>query len=112
MTNKVSHYGQFILFGCGYISSKDINTFVRLFDLWLKCMPGLAHNPIITYQDKAMKVIIVIEFSRVKHRFYLWHMLNKPSTKVGSRFQYESTSSALLNYVYDTLTCDDFEKRW
>ncbi|KAG6700545.1 hypothetical protein I3842_08G117700 [Carya illinoinensis] len=56
----VNHHGQSILFGAGLISSEDIDTFVWLFETWLKCIDGKAPNAIITDQDRAMKNAIAI----------------------------------------------------
>ncbi|XP_028054810.1 protein FAR1-RELATED SEQUENCE 5-like [Camellia sinensis] len=33
-----NHHGQFILLGCGLLSSEDTNTFVWIFKSWLSCM--------------------------------------------------------------------------
>ena len=44
----VNHYGQSILLGCGLLSNEDINTFIWLFESWLKCMSRRAPNAIIT----------------------------------------------------------------
>jgi hypothetical protein len=51
-------------------------------------------------------------FPRAKRRFYLWHIMNKVPHKLGSYSQYENFKGALLNCVYDSLTCDEFETRW
>ncbi|XP_035542396.1 protein FAR1-RELATED SEQUENCE 5-like isoform X2 [Juglans regia] len=40
----VNHHGQSILFGAGLISSEDTDTFVWLFETWLKCMDKRAPN--------------------------------------------------------------------
>ncbi|XP_059455779.1 protein FAR1-RELATED SEQUENCE 5-like [Corylus avellana] len=50
----VNHHGQSILFGCGLLSNENIDTFVWLFETWLKCMSDQAPNAIITNQDRAM----------------------------------------------------------
>jgi hypothetical protein len=108
----VNHHGQSILFGCGLLSNENTDTFVWLFNTWLKCMSGRAPNAIITDQDGAMQAAIEIVFPRAKHRFCLWHIMNKVPQKLGSYSQYENFKGALLNCVYDSLTCDEFEKRW
>ncbi|XP_041009518.1 protein FAR-RED IMPAIRED RESPONSE 1-like [Juglans microcarpa x Juglans regia] len=56
----VNHHGQSILLGAGLISSEDTETFVWLFQTWLKCMDGIAPKAIITDQDRTMKNAIAI----------------------------------------------------
>ena len=51
----VNHHGQSILLGCGLISNKNVDTFVWLFESWMKCMLGRNLKAIITDQDQAMK---------------------------------------------------------
>ena len=67
----VNHYGQSILLGCGLLSNEDTNTFIWLFESWLKCMSGRAPNAIITDQNKVMQKAIEIIFPKTKHRFCL-----------------------------------------
>ena len=51
----MNHNGPSILLGCGLISNENVDTFVWLFESWMKCMLGRAPKAIITYQDQAMK---------------------------------------------------------
>jgi len=74
---RVNHHGQSILFGCGLLSNENTDTFVWLFNTWVKCISGRASNAIITDQDRAMQAAIEIVFPRAKHRFCLWHIMNK-----------------------------------
>ncbi|KAG6707642.1 hypothetical protein I3842_06G042300 [Carya illinoinensis] len=108
----VNHHGQSILFGCGLISSEDVNTFVWLFESWLTCTEGQASLAIITDQDKAMQIVIATVFPTSRHRFCLWHILKKLPEKFGSHSHYESIKSRIQNCVYDCLTTKDFEESW
>ena len=58
----VNHHGQPILFGAALILRENTETFVWLFETWLKCMNGRSPNAIITDQDRAMKSAINIVF--------------------------------------------------
>ncbi|KAF5472737.1 hypothetical protein F2P56_009430, partial [Juglans regia] len=109
----VNHHGQSILLGAGLISSEDTETFVWLFQTWLKCMDGIAPKAIITDQDKAMKNAIAIVFPESRHRLCLWHILKKVPEKLSSYASYKSgMKNALMKCVYDTHTIDEFEKSW
>jgi hypothetical protein len=108
----VNHHGQSILFGCGLLSNEDTDSFVWLFEVWLKCMSGRALNAIITDQDRAMQATTARVFPRAKHRFCLWHITRKLPHKLRSHSQYEKFKGALLNYVNDSLTCVKFKNIW
>jgi hypothetical protein len=108
----VNHHGQLILFGAALISSENTETFVWLFETWLKCMNGRSPKAIITDQDRAMKSAINIVFPNARHRFCLWHILKKIPDKFGSHSQYHAIKSALRSCVYDSQTCDEFDTSW
>ncbi|XP_035547269.1 protein FAR-RED IMPAIRED RESPONSE 1-like [Juglans regia] len=109
----VNHHGQSILLGAGLISSEDTETFVWLFQTWLKCMDGIAPKAIITDQDRAMKNAIAIGFPESRHRLCLWHILKKVPEKLSFYASYKSgMKNALMKCVYDTHTIDEFEKSW
>ncbi|XP_035548689.1 protein FAR1-RELATED SEQUENCE 5-like [Juglans regia] len=109
----VNHHGQSILLGAGLISSEDTETFVWLFQTWLKCMDGIAPKAIITDQDRAMKNAIAIVFPESRHRLCLWHILKKVPEKLSSYASYKSgMKNALMKSVYDTQTVAEFEKSW
>ncbi|XP_035547280.1 protein FAR1-RELATED SEQUENCE 5-like [Juglans regia] len=109
----VNHHGQSILLGAGLISSEDTETFVWLFQTWLKCMDGIAPRAIITDQDRAMKNAIAIVFPESRHRFCLWHILKKVPEKLSSHASYKNgMKTALMNSVYDTQSVEEFEESW
>ncbi|XP_042969099.1 protein FAR-RED IMPAIRED RESPONSE 1-like [Carya illinoinensis] len=109
----VNHHGQSILLGAGLISSENTETFVWLFDTWLKCMDGRAPKAIINDQDRAIKNAIAIAFPNTQHRYYLWHIMRKLPEKLGSHAKFKcGLKSALHRCVYDFQTSDEFEKSW
>jgi len=108
----VNHHGQSILLGAALISSEDTESFVWLFEAWLKCMKGRAPRAIITDQDRAMKNAIKKVFPNARHRFCLWHILKKLPEKFGSHSQYYAIKSAIRNCVYNSHTCDEFDACW
>ncbi|XP_040999645.1 protein FAR1-RELATED SEQUENCE 5-like [Juglans microcarpa x Juglans regia] len=108
----VNNHGQSILFGCGLISGEDTDTFIWLFESWLKCMNGHAPQAIITDQDKAMQNAIAKVFSKSRNRFCLWHIMKKVSEKFGAYSQYDDIKSQRHRCVYDMLSRDEFDKCW
>ncbi|XP_059456885.1 protein FAR-RED IMPAIRED RESPONSE 1-like isoform X1 [Corylus avellana] len=109
----VNHHGQSILLGAGLLSSEDTETFVWLFETWLKCMNGQAINAIITNQDKAMKSAIARVFLGARHRFCLWHIMRKVPERLGSHAQYTcGLKNAIETCIYDSQTCARFNESW
>ncbi|XP_041025494.1 protein FAR1-RELATED SEQUENCE 5-like [Juglans microcarpa x Juglans regia] len=109
----VNHHGQSILLGASLISSENTETFVWLFDTWLKCMDERAPKAIIIDQDRAMKNAIAIVFPNTRHRYCLWHIMRKLPEKLGSHAEFKcGLKSALQRCVYDSQTSDEFEKSW
>lgn len=60
---EVNHHKQLTLLGCGLISNEDTNTFVFLFQTWLKCMNDQAPNGMIKTRQCKM---------RFKSYFLIW----------------------------------------
>ncbi|XP_042983189.1 protein FAR-RED IMPAIRED RESPONSE 1-like [Carya illinoinensis] len=109
----VNHHGQSILLGAGLISSESTETFIWLFETWLKCMDGRAPKAIITDQDRAMKNAIAIVFPNTRHRYCLWHIMRKLPEKLGSHAEYKcGLKSALQKCIYNSRTSGEFEKSW
>ncbi|KAG7955922.1 hypothetical protein I3843_11G098500 [Carya illinoinensis] len=109
----VNHHGQSILLGTGLISSADTSTFVWLFRAWLKCMNGQAPKAIITNQDWAMKSAISTVFPDTRHRYCLWHIMQKLKEKLGSHTQFNTgLKTSIQSALYDSQTCGEFEDKW
>ncbi|KAK0571325.1 hypothetical protein LWI29_014183 [Acer saccharum] len=76
-------------------------------------MNGIAPKTIITDQDRVMKNAIAIVFPTTRHRFCLWHILKKVPEKLGSYGSYKTgMKSALMKYVYDNQSVEEFETSW
>jgi transposase-like protein len=109
----VNHHDQSIPLGAGLLSSDDTDTFVWLFETWLKYMSGQAPSIIITDQDRAMKSAIARIFPRVRHRFCLWHIVRKFQKKLESHAQYTcGLKNAIDTCLYDSQTCVEFDESW
>jgi len=80
----INHHRQSITFGAALLKNEKEESFVWLFETFLKAMGG--HKPvmIITDQDGGMKNAIGAVLKGSSHRFCMWHILKKLSKKVGS----------------------------
>ncbi|XP_070677871.1 protein FAR1-RELATED SEQUENCE 5-like [Malus domestica] len=54
----VNHHNQTIVFGCGFLSDEKTESFIWLFEQWLKAMPSGPPQLIITDQDQAISKAI------------------------------------------------------
>lgn len=70
----VNHHRQSTLFGCALLSDETEDSFVWLFEQWLKCMCNKAPTVIITDQDHAIGNAINKVFPRTRHRYCSWHV--------------------------------------
>ncbi|KAL2926721.1 Protein FAR1-RELATED SEQUENCE 5, partial [Bienertia sinuspersici] len=74
----VSHHGKSIVFAATLLSHEDTETFVWVFNQWLKCM-GNPPKGILTDQCKAIAKAVETVFVGVPHRLCLWHILQNAS---------------------------------
>ncbi|KAL2929548.1 Protein FAR1-RELATED SEQUENCE 5, partial [Bienertia sinuspersici] len=84
----VSHHGKSIVFAAALLSHEDTETFVWVFNQWLKCM-GNPPKGILTDQYKAIGKAVETVF-------------------VG----WKEIEEALHNVVHDTLDLDEFDEAW
>ncbi|KAL2900898.1 Protein FAR1-RELATED SEQUENCE 5 [Bienertia sinuspersici] len=108
----VNHHGQSVLLGCALISHEDAETFEWVFSNWISCMGGKAPSGILTDQDAAMKKAIAKVMPNTRHRWCLWHILNKLPLKLGGYDKYHEIKQALLHAIYDSYTVEEFENSW
>ncbi|XP_021827609.1 protein FAR1-RELATED SEQUENCE 5-like [Prunus avium] len=73
----VNNHRQTVLFGCAFLTSETMNSFVWLFEEFKKAMPGEPPKMIITDQDAAMSKAIALTLPTTFHRYCIWHILNK-----------------------------------
>ncbi|KAL2939689.1 Protein FAR1-RELATED SEQUENCE 6 [Bienertia sinuspersici] len=108
----VNHHGQFVLLGCALISHEDAEKFEWLFTNWISCMGGKAPDGILTDQDVAMKKAIAKVMPQTRHRWCLWHILNKLPLKLGGYDKYDEIKKSLQCAIYDNYTPQEFEETW
>lgn len=110
----VNHHGQTILLGCALVSHEDTETFVWLFKTWLHCMGGKAPISFLTDQCAVMRAAleIAMPMPTTKHRWCLWHILQKFGKKLGNYAKYSEFKVVLHNVIYDCLTEAEFEVNW
>ncbi|KAL2899783.1 Protein FAR-RED IMPAIRED RESPONSE 1 [Bienertia sinuspersici] len=106
------HHGQSVLLGCALISHEDAETFEWVFTNWISYMGGKAPSGILTDQDATMKKAIAKVMPNTRHRWCLWHILNKLPLKLGGYDKYDEIKEVLLRAIYDSYTVEEFENSW
>ncbi|CAH9136604.1 unnamed protein product [Cuscuta epithymum] len=71
-----------VTFAAGLISKEDVDPYVWLLSRFINAM-GSEPTCVITDQDPAMRIAIEKVIPNVKHRYCMWHIMNKLTSKVG-----------------------------
>lgn len=66
----VNNHGQTIIFAYAFLNNELIDSFVWLFNNFLEVMPSDAHKMIITNQDPAMTITILLALPTTFHMQY------------------------------------------
>ncbi|CAH8275984.1 unnamed protein product [Arabidopsis lyrata] len=110
----VNHHGQFLLLGCGLISTGESKYgFVWLFRAWLNAMHGCQPRVILTKHDRTLKEAVLEVFPSSRHCFYMWDTLGQMPEKLGHvRRQEKNFMDEMNDAIYGSCKSGDFEKNW
>ncbi|PKA63437.1 Protein FAR1-like sequence 6 [Apostasia shenzhenica] len=108
----VNHHGHLVLFGCGLISNRNVESYRWLFKAWLSCMSGTYPSAIITDQCKAIQEAVAEVFPGSRHRLCLWHIMKRIQESLGAYAEYKGIKATMKKVVYDCLKLIDFEEEW
>ncbi|XP_061339598.1 protein FAR1-RELATED SEQUENCE 5-like [Gastrolobium bilobum] len=97
-----------LLFGCALLQDETEDTFVWLFEEWLRAMNGKHPVAIILTSNAVNKF-----FPNTKHRFCLWHIMRKFPEKLSHLYhEHASFKRHLNNCIWSTKSTQEFEDRW
>ncbi|XP_077219949.1 protein FAR-RED IMPAIRED RESPONSE 1-like isoform X2 [Tasmannia lanceolata] len=109
----VNHHGQSLLFGCALITDETTSSFVWVFKTWLRAMYGKPPKAIITNHDNAIKSAIAEVFPKICHCFCLSHILKKVPEELADVCRaHDNFMKKFEKCIYDSVTTDEFERRW
>ncbi|KAL9686182.1 hypothetical protein QQ045_023637 [Rhodiola kirilowii] len=109
----IDNHKNSITFAAALLSREDIESYTWLLNCFLKCM-GRAPNIVLTDQDPSLREVVPKVMPDTHHRFCIWHIMRKLSTKVGfgtPRLQEFRSNMKALVYDYHIET-KDFEDKW
>lgn len=81
----MDNHGSSIIFASCFISKEDTPSFEWVFRTFLKAMRGKEPSCLITDQDPAMRKAFPKVFGHTRHRFCIWHIMNKVPEKIGGK---------------------------
>jgi hypothetical protein len=79
----VDHHLQSVFLGAAFLANEKIESYVWLFNTFLKGMGGVSPHLIITDEDASMKAAITKILPDTIHRLCMWHIMDKVPAKVG-----------------------------
>ncbi|XP_074299491.1 protein FAR1-RELATED SEQUENCE 5-like [Silene latifolia] len=110
----VDHHKRSVTFACALLDHEDERSFAWCFRKILDCMDQKEPLCLVTDQDPGMLLAIPKVFKTVRHRFCMWHIMEKVSAKVGAITCKETDFLSRLNSVVwdSSLEPMEFEQRW
>ncbi|XP_061357115.1 protein FAR1-RELATED SEQUENCE 5-like [Gastrolobium bilobum] len=102
-----------LLLGCALLHDETEDSFVWLFEEWLRAMNGKHPVAIITDQDLAISNAVSKVFPNTKHRFCLWHIMKKFPEKLSHLYHDHASFKRHLNdCIWSFKSTQEFEDRW
>lgn len=110
----VDNHKRSITFCCALIFREKDNYFDWVFERFLWAMGGKEPEYIITDQDPGIIKSVKKVFKHARHRFCMWHIMNKVPIKYGSTTADYPEFIRKLNVIVwdDEIEPDDFDSRW
>jgi hypothetical protein len=109
----VNHHMRSIFFGAAFLADEKIESYVWLFEAFLRAMGGKAPEFIVTDEDASMRAAIIIIFLDSIHRLCMWHIMKKLPEKIGPHLLEEDEFWEEVNRcVCGSEAIEEFENRW
>ncbi|XP_048136110.1 protein FAR1-RELATED SEQUENCE 7-like isoform X2 [Rhodamnia argentea] len=106
----VNHHKQAVLLGCALVADESTESFIWLFETWLRAMSGCHPKSIIADQDDSILQAIAQVFPSSHHRFSMWQIKAKECehlSPLSSECKYEYEKC-----VYQSHTVGEFDAAW
>ncbi|KAK9748088.1 hypothetical protein RND81_02G035000 [Saponaria officinalis] len=110
----VDNHKRSVTFCGALLSRENEESFTWLFKRFLEAMGGREPHYIITDQDPGIIASVSNVFKTARHRFCMWHIMNKVPVKYGSNANDFQEFLRKLNAIVwdDDLEADEFDSRW
>ncbi|KAF8038154.1 hypothetical protein BT93_B0882 [Corymbia citriodora subsp. variegata] len=106
----VNHHKQPVLLGCALVADESKESFIWLFETWLRAMSGCHPKSIIADHDDSILEAIAQVFPSSHHRFSMWQIKTKEREHLSPlssdcKYEYEKC-------VYQSHTVGEFDAAW
>ncbi|XP_074313579.1 protein FAR-RED IMPAIRED RESPONSE 1-like [Silene latifolia] len=110
----VDHHKRSVTFCGALIAREDYESFNWVFSRFLQAMGGKEPEYIITDQDPGIIKSVALVFKTARHRFCMWHIMNKMPSKFGvSRSDYNDFICKINDIIWDDeLEAAEFDGIW
>ncbi|XP_074313224.1 protein FAR-RED IMPAIRED RESPONSE 1-like [Silene latifolia] len=110
----VDHHKRSVTFCGALIAREDYESFNWVFSRFLQVMGGKKPEYIITDQDPGIIKYVPLVFKTARHRFCMWHIMNKMASKFGvSRSNYNDFMCKLNKIIWDDeIEAAEFDAIW
>ncbi|XP_074302891.1 protein FAR1-RELATED SEQUENCE 5-like [Silene latifolia] len=111
---EVDHHNRSVTFVAALLFHEDEDSFKWVFETFLETMDQREPQCIITDQCLGIKKVVPKVFKKAKHRYCMWHIMQKVTDKIGSTISKETDFVSRLNdVVWDSnLKPFEFESKW
>lgn len=110
----VDNHRKSVTFAGALIAKEDYESFNWVFSRFLHAMDGKEPEYIITDQDPGIIKSVNSIFKKARHRFCMWHIMNKVPTKFGAnKADYQIFLKKLNAIIWDqNIEPEEFDMRW
>nr|KAJ0204015.1 hypothetical protein LSAT_V11C500291080 [Lactuca sativa] len=108
----IDNHKRCITFGVRLLSSESIESYSWLLHAFKKAFLK-EPNVIVTYQDTAILQAVPVVFKSARHRFYMWHISQKFTDKLGNHMTKRDVLKKLSDLIWnETILKEEFESTW
>ncbi|XP_074283377.1 protein FAR-RED IMPAIRED RESPONSE 1-like [Silene latifolia] len=110
----VDNHKRSVTFCAALVAHEDVDSFQWVLKRFLVALGGKESNYIITDQDPGILKAVPLVFKKARHRFCMWHIMNKVPTKYGvTREDYIVFIRKLNTIIWDEdIEAAEFDARW
>nr|XP_048322795.1 protein FAR1-RELATED SEQUENCE 5-like [Ziziphus jujuba var. spinosa] len=110
---RVNHHKQTTIFGAALLNDESAETFIWLFDTFVKAMSGKKPKTILTDQDPAMAKALTSQWPETCHRLCIWHLYQNAAKHLSGVFaKFREFAKDFSSCIYDYEEEQEFFLAW
>ncbi|XP_059628156.1 protein FAR1-RELATED SEQUENCE 5-like [Cornus florida] len=109
----LNHHREIIVFGVAFMHDETAESFVWLYQTFLKAMSGIVPQMIFTDQDAAMGKALTQEMPGTKHYLCVWHLMQNAQKHLGFLFRRaQSFKKVFSKLMFQIEEEEEFTREW